>query len=226
MALDRARLFAGRRGSRGRRDRQESGTGEILHDACSTPKPRRKIAAASRTRRGRRIVFIAAISRREIVAWSDANGGLLQASDLAAFKTRIETPVSAEYRGATVYKCGPWSQGPVFLQQLKILEGFDLAKMGHNSPTTSTARRERETRIRRSRGILRRSGIRRVPHQSAGVQRISATCAAPLSTRTSLDGSAPRRSDRDASAAQRRRRGARVGRRHDPRHRMRSRRAT
>ncbi len=69
----------------------------------------------------------------EIAAWSDANGGLLQASDLAAFKTRIETPVSAEYRGTTVYKCGPWSQGPVFLQQLKILEGFDLAAMEHNS---------------------------------------------------------------------------------------------
>jgi len=33
----------------------------------------------------------------------------------------------------TVFKCGPWSQGPVFLQQLKLLEGFDLAEMGHNS---------------------------------------------------------------------------------------------
>ena len=30
-------------------------------------------------------------------------------------------------------KCRPWSQGPVFLQQLKLLEGFDLAAMGHNS---------------------------------------------------------------------------------------------
>src|SRR5690606_8426869 len=28
---------------------------------------------------------------------------------------------------------GPWTQGPVFLQQLRLLEGFDLAKMGHNS---------------------------------------------------------------------------------------------
>ena len=70
---------------------------------------------------------------RDIVAWSDANGGLLAASDLERFTTRVESPASAEYRGVTVFKCGPWSQGPVFLQQLKLLEGFDLAAMGHNS---------------------------------------------------------------------------------------------
>jgi gamma-glutamyltranspeptidase/glutathione hydrolase len=33
-----------------------------------------------------------------------------------------------------VFKCPPWSQGPVFLQQLALLEGFDLKAMGHNSP--------------------------------------------------------------------------------------------
>ncbi len=70
---------------------------------------------------------------REIVAWSETNGGLLAESDLAGFTTRIEKPVSADYRGVTVFKCGPWSQGPVFLQQLRILEGFDLRAMGHNS---------------------------------------------------------------------------------------------
>jgi gamma-glutamyltranspeptidase / glutathione hydrolase len=70
---------------------------------------------------------------RDIVAWSDANGGLLDAPDLARFTTRTESPASADYRGVTVFKCGPWSQGPVFLQQLKLLEGFDLAAMGHNS---------------------------------------------------------------------------------------------
>ncbi len=70
---------------------------------------------------------------REIVKWSDAKGGLLQASDLAQFTTRFEEPVSADYRGFTVHKCQPWSQGPVFLQQLRLLEGFDLRAMGHNS---------------------------------------------------------------------------------------------
>jgi len=97
-------------------------------------------AEAAAKNRGREAALGAAADRFyrgdiavDIVAHSDANGGLLQASDLAAFKTRIETPVSAEYRGTTVYKCQPWSQGPVFLQQLRILEGFDLAAMGHNS---------------------------------------------------------------------------------------------
>ncbi len=69
----------------------------------------------------------------EIVAHSEAHGGLLALEDLATFTTRIEEPASRTYRGATVFKCGPWSQGPVFLQQLALLEGFDLGAMGHNS---------------------------------------------------------------------------------------------
>ncbi|MCL5946595.1 MAG: gamma-glutamyltransferase, partial [Chloroflexi bacterium] len=43
-------------------------------------------------------------------------------------------PVRFGYRGIEVLKCGPWSQGPVFLQQLSLLQGFDLRHMGHNSP--------------------------------------------------------------------------------------------
>jgi gamma-glutamyltranspeptidase / glutathione hydrolase len=97
-------------------------------------------AESSAKNRGREAGLDAARERfyrgdiaRDIVAWSDANGGLLAASDLARFTTRLESPVSADYRGVTVFKCGPWSQGPVFLQQLKLLEGFDRAAMGHNS---------------------------------------------------------------------------------------------
>jgi gamma-glutamyltranspeptidase/glutathione hydrolase len=67
----------------------------------------------------------------------DASGevhtGLLTASDLARYEGAIEEPVSTAYRGARVWKCPPWSQGPVFLQQLRLLEGFDLAAMGQNS---------------------------------------------------------------------------------------------
>lgn len=70
---------------------------------------------------------------RQIAAWSDAQGGLLGAQDMAAFETRIEEPVQVGYRGVRVFKCGPWSQGPVFLQQLRLLEGFELRPMGHNS---------------------------------------------------------------------------------------------
>ena len=43
-------------------------------------------------------------------------------------------PCRADFRDHTVFKCGPWSQGPVFLQLLRLLDGFDLAALGHNSP--------------------------------------------------------------------------------------------
>lgn len=68
-----------------------------------------------------------------IAEFCQANGGLLTKEDLAAFHTKIEEPASFNYRGYEVFKCGPWSQGPVFLQQLALLEGFDLIHMGHNS---------------------------------------------------------------------------------------------
>jgi gamma-glutamyltranspeptidase/glutathione hydrolase len=59
--------------------------------------------------------------------------GLLTKDDFAAWQPRLEEPVSVRYRGLDVYKCGPWTQGPVFLQQLRLLEGFELSKLGHNS---------------------------------------------------------------------------------------------
>ena len=62
-----------------------------------------------------------------------AHSGLLSADDLARYAGRIDDPVSAQYRGGEVWKCPPWTQGPVFLQQLVLLEGFELAAMGHNS---------------------------------------------------------------------------------------------
>ena len=70
-------------------------------------------------------------------AVTDATGkphtGLIDIQDLSEFHTTLEKPVSAEYRGLRVHKCGPWSQGPVFLQQLRLLEKHDLRGLGHNS---------------------------------------------------------------------------------------------
>jgi len=68
-----------------------------------------------------------------IVEHSREHGGLLAIEDLAAYRSAIESAVSLDYRGCTVHKCGPWSQGPVFLQQLALLAGFDVAGFGHNS---------------------------------------------------------------------------------------------
>ncbi len=60
-------------------------------------------------------------------------GGFLRRADLAAHKTLIEDPVAVDYRGYTVYKCGPWTQGPYLCQALRLLEGFDLKTMGNFS---------------------------------------------------------------------------------------------
>ncbi len=54
---------------------------------------------------------------------------LLAYEDVAAWSAGIEEPVTFDYRGYTVCKTGPWGQGPVFLQQLTLLAGFDLAGM-------------------------------------------------------------------------------------------------
>jgi len=71
---------------------------------------------------------------RRIDAWSQANGGLLRYEDLATYTTRIEEPVSVKYRGLTITKCGPWTQGPYLLEALQILDGINLGAMGHNRP--------------------------------------------------------------------------------------------
>ncbi len=73
---------------------------------------------------------------RELDEWCRANGGLIRYSDLATHVTRIEDPVSVDYRGYTVYKCGIWTQGPYLLQTLRLLEGFDLKALGPNKPDT------------------------------------------------------------------------------------------
>ena len=59
--------------------------------------------------------------------------GLLTGQDLADWRAGVEAPVTFDYAGLTVCKTGPWGQGPVFLQQLALLSGFDLAGMGATS---------------------------------------------------------------------------------------------
>jgi gamma-glutamyltranspeptidase / glutathione hydrolase len=67
----------------------------------------------------------------------DAGGhtskGLLTFNDMAEWHAQVEEPVTYNYRGLEVHKCPAWTQGPVFLQQLAILQGYNLKKMGHNS---------------------------------------------------------------------------------------------
>jgi gamma-glutamyltranspeptidase/glutathione hydrolase len=59
--------------------------------------------------------------------------GLLTLEDLADYRAKIEEPITSNYRGFDVYKCDTWCQGAVLLQQLNLLEGYDLAALGHNT---------------------------------------------------------------------------------------------
>ena len=66
-------------------------------------------------------------------ATGKAHTALLSYDDMAEWHPAVEESVMVEYRGLEVHKCSTWTQGPVFLQQLTLLEGYDLGSMGHNS---------------------------------------------------------------------------------------------
>ncbi len=68
-----------------------------------------------------------------IAAFSEKQDGLLSRADMAAFETRVESPISVKFGRDTVFKCGAWTQGAALLQTLSILKNFDLGSMGHNS---------------------------------------------------------------------------------------------
>src|SRR5580704_13686766 len=60
--------------------------------------------------------------------------GVLTADDMARWTPHIEAPLTYDYRGFTVCKTGPWGQGPVTLQQLALLKGFDLDGLDPTGP--------------------------------------------------------------------------------------------
>ncbi|WP_443946863.1 gamma-glutamyltransferase family protein [Pedobacter sp. AW1-32] len=70
---------------------------------------------------------------KEFVRGSKEQGGLITMDDLAKWKPLEEKALSINYKGIDVYKLQQWTQGPVLLQALNILENFDLKGMGYNS---------------------------------------------------------------------------------------------
>jgi len=60
-------------------------------------------------------------------------GGYLRYEDLAAHRSEWVEPISANYRGHTVWELPPNGQGTAALQILNILEGYDIASMGFGS---------------------------------------------------------------------------------------------
>jgi gamma-glutamyltranspeptidase/glutathione hydrolase len=70
---------------------------------------------------------------KEFVRGCQEQGGLITMKDLATWKPIEESALSVNYKGIDVYKMQQWTQGPVMLQALNILENFDLKSMGYNS---------------------------------------------------------------------------------------------
>lgn len=70
---------------------------------------------------------------REFVRGCQEQGGLITMEDLAKWKPVEEEPLKVNYKGIDVYKLQQWTQGPMLLQSLNILENFDLKAMGYNS---------------------------------------------------------------------------------------------
>jgi gamma-glutamyltranspeptidase / glutathione hydrolase len=69
-----------------------------------------------------------------IARFYQANGGVLSEEDLAAYQAKWVTPISTNYRGYTFYTQPPSSSGIAVLEQLNMLEAYDLKALGHNSP--------------------------------------------------------------------------------------------
>ncbi len=115
--------------------------GDLIH-MPALARTLRELAAAEKKAhgsRGRKIqavrdAFYRGSIAKRVAAFSEANGGLITYQDLASFKAETDQPRSTLYRGYEVHKPGFWTQGPVMLEALNILEGFDLKAMGHNTP--------------------------------------------------------------------------------------------
>ncbi len=71
-----------------------------------------------------------------IVGCCEKNGGLITESDLEGFEPQWVDPISSTYRGFEIFCPPPPCEGIQYLETLKILEGYDIASLGHNSPSS------------------------------------------------------------------------------------------
>jgi gamma-glutamyltranspeptidase / glutathione hydrolase len=115
--------------------------GTVFHEPALA-KTLRELVAAEKKAHGKREAKIVAVRNyfyqgsiaRRIGEFSEKNGGLIRYEDMAAFHAETDTPRTSTYRGYEILKPGFWTQGPVMLEALNMLEAYDLKAMGHNSP--------------------------------------------------------------------------------------------
>lgn len=97
------------------------------HDALAAGKDRKAAIMAAYDR------FYRGDIARELVRSTREQGGLFTTEDLDHWRVKLEAPVSTSYKGIEVYKLTTWTQGPVMLQALNLLEHVNLPAMGYNS---------------------------------------------------------------------------------------------
>ena len=124
-----------------KREAPEAGEIFVQKDLLSTLT--KMVAAeqeALRNHKSRKEAIMAAYDRfykgdiaKEFVRGCQEQGGLITLEDLARWKPVEEEPLHINYKGIEVYKLHEWTQGPMLLQSLNILENFDLKSMGYNS---------------------------------------------------------------------------------------------
>ncbi len=83
-----------------------------------------------------RDAFYDGVITERIVSHSEKNGGLFARDDFANHTTQITDPIKTNYHGYTVHGQPPVSQGHILLQELNLIEGFDLKSAGHNGSET------------------------------------------------------------------------------------------
>ncbi len=71
---------------------------------------------------------------RRIAEYHAREGGLLTAEDLAEFSVEVAPALKTSFGEYEVAACGFWCQGPVLLQMLNLIEGYDWRALGHNTP--------------------------------------------------------------------------------------------
>ena len=71
---------------------------------------------------------------RTIAESAQGVGGILGLEDLAAYRSQFGEPTKTTFQGYEVLGHRTWTQGPMLMQTLNMLHGFDLKAMGHNSP--------------------------------------------------------------------------------------------
>ncbi len=123
------------------RDGRAYRAGEVLVQAELADTLERMVAAERRAGgsraagvRAARDDFYRGETARRIAQFHRQHEGPLTAADLAEFSVEVAPALRTAFRDLEVTACGFWSQGPVLLQMLDVLEGLDLAALGHNSP--------------------------------------------------------------------------------------------